>query len=584
MTKVLGGERVVQMLEAEGVDTVFGIIDGSYFGLYSALRDHGIRLITPRHETTAVHMAGAYARLTGRLGVCIASNGPGVANALPGVAVENGEGNRVLLITSWRRSPIVAPDRGGTYQYFDQVGVTRPMTKWSGAATSHERVPELLRRALRICWQGRPGVVHLCIPEDVLNGELAIPATPDPAPARYRRQAPVAPDAATVRQAADLLESAELPMIQAGSGVLHAGASAELRELAERLRAPVTTSWGARDVIDERSLVSVPMPHVELTSRVRNEADVVLALGTRFGETDWWGKPPYWRAAADQRVIQVDVDEQMLGLNKPIDLGIVADARAFLTALNAELAGRPVSARATEREGTLREYEAARQKARAALDEARAAVGSPVHSAHVAPICQEVFDEDAVLVIDGGNTAIWANLYHEARAPHTLLSTWKFGMLGACMGQALGAKAALPERQVYCITGDGAMGFHPQEIETAVRNHLPVVFVVLSDRAWGMVKVNQEFAIDADRLLVDGELPDEAHINTDLGEIRWDILAESMGAHGERVASPDELRPALERCLTAGRCAVVHVDVDPIAHKFAPNLLTFKEMHGEPSG
>jgi acetolactate synthase-1/2/3 large subunit len=211
-------------------------------------------------------------------------------------------------------------------------------------------------------------------------------------------------------------------------------------------------------------------------------------------------------------------------------------------------------------------------------------MGAPLHSSHVAPICQEVFGDDAVLVIDGGNAAIWANLYHEVRAPRSLLSTWKFGMLGAGPGQALAAKIAFPERPVYCITGDGAMGFHPQEIETAVRNDLAVVFVVLSDRQWGMVKVNQEFAIDPERLLADGELPAEQHINTDLGEIRWDLLAESMGAHGERAARPEELRGALERCRNAGRCAVVHVDVDPKAHKFAPNLLTFKEMHAEPAG
>ncbi len=125
-------------------------------------------------------MAGAYARLTGRLGVCIASNGPGVANALPGVAVENGEGNRVLLLTSWRRSPIVGPDRGGTYQYFDQVAVTRPMTKWSGAATSLRARPRAAAPGAAHLWQGRPGVVHLCIPEDVLNGEFDAPAAPDP--------------------------------------------------------------------------------------------------------------------------------------------------------------------------------------------------------------------------------------------------------------------------------------------------------------------------------------------------------------------------------------------------------------------
>jgi acetolactate synthase I/II/III large subunit len=590
MGTMLGGDRVARMLAAEGVDTVFGIIDGSYFGLYSRLGAHGIRLITPRHETTAVHMAGAYARLTGRLGVCIASNGPGVANALPGVAVENGEGNRVLLVTSWRRSPIVGPDRGGTYQYFDQVAVTKPMTKWSGAATSFERVPELLRRAMRISWQGRPGVVHVCFPEDVLNGEFDEPAQPDPLPAHYRRYTVLAPSAAGVAEAGEMLANAALPMIHAGSGVLHARATEELRELAELLRAPVTTSWGGRDVIDERSAVAVPMPYVDLVTQVRNDADVVLALGTRFGETDWWGKAPYWRRPAEQRVVQVDVDEQMLGLNKPIDVGIVADVRVFLRALIDEL-HRLFGVEHDElphreaRDAKLAAYGAARTEARAALDAGPdTAPGAPVHSGVVASVAQEVFGDDAVLVIDGGNTAIWANLYHEARVAHTLLSTWKFGMLGACFGQALGAQVAFPDRRVYCITGDGAMGFHPQELETAVRNDLPVTFVVLSDRAWGMVKVNQEFAIDAERLLAEGTLPDSERINTDLGEIRWDDLARSMGAHGERVGSVGMLRPALERCRDAGRCAVVHVDVDPLAHKFAPNLLTFKEMHAEPTG
>jgi acetolactate synthase-1/2/3 large subunit len=442
----------------------------------------------------------------------------------------------------------------------------------------------MLRRAFRISWQGRPGVVHVCVPEDVLNGQFDVPALADPPPERYRRRDPIAADPELVRRAADLLVAASRPMIQAGSGVVHAGASTELREVAELLQAPVTTSWGARDVIDERALVSIPMAYVELTTRVRTESDEVHAVGTRFGETDWWGKPPYWRAATDQQVVQVDVDEQVIGLNKPIDLAVVADARAFLDALRDELASRDLAARPTAGDSLLRDYAAARADARAALDAARSATGTPLHSSHVAPICQEVFGDDAVLVIDGGNAAIWANLHHEVRAPHSLLSTWKFGMLGAGAGQAIAAQIAFPERPVYCITGDGAMGFHPQEIETAVRNDLAVVFVVLADRQWGMVKVNQEFAIDPDRLLTDGELPAEQHINTDLGETRWDLLAESMGAHGERAASPDDLRAALERCRATGRCAVVHVDVDPKAHKFAPNLLTFKEMHAEPAG
>jgi hypothetical protein len=172
----IGGELLARMLSAEGVTTVFGIIDGTYLGLYTAFEKYGIRLVSPRHETCAAHMAGAYARSTGRLGVCMASNGPGVANILPGVAVESGEGNRVLLITSCRRTGIAYPERGGTFQYFDQVGVTAPMTKWSGAVHSPERLPELARQAIRASWVGRPGVVHLDVPENIMNGAFDFPA------------------------------------------------------------------------------------------------------------------------------------------------------------------------------------------------------------------------------------------------------------------------------------------------------------------------------------------------------------------------------------------------------------------------
>ena len=209
-----------------------------------------------------------------------------------------------------------------------------------------------------------------------------------------------------------------------------------------------------------------------------------------------------------------------------------------------------------------------------------------MHSAHVAPICQEVFDDDAVLVIDGGNTAIWANLYHEVRRPHTLLSTWKFGMLGA--GPRPGPRAhrlAFPDRQVYCITGDGAMGFHPQEIETAVRNDLPVVFVVLERPAVGHGE--GEPGVRHRRRSAPRPTASSRPKRTSTP-----ISARSAGTSSprawERTASgspiPTSCGPRSSAARAAGRCAVVHVDVDPKAHKFAPNLLTFKEMHAEPAG
>ncbi len=585
--KAPGGEIVARMLAAEGVDTVFGIIDGTYYGLYTSLPKAGIELYTPRHETSAAHMAGAYARLTGRLGVCMASNGPGVANILPGVAVENGEGNRVLLLTSSRRTGIGHPDRGGTYQYFDQTAVTRPMTKWSGRAATRDRIPELLRRALRISFRGRPGVVHLDIPEDVLNGSDTFDESIVRPPHTYRRTGRIAPDPAQVERAAELLAGARAPLVHAGNGVHHARAEGELARLVELLGAPVTTSWAARGALPETSPNAIPMTAVDLVDRVRNEADVVLTVGSRLGETDWWGKPPNWARPGDQTHVQVDVDEEVLGLNKPVDVALLADARAALTALADALEGRSMDLAA--RRERLTSYGEARDRELGKLERALADDREPLHPAHVPTVAQQVLPEDTIWVFDGGNTAVWANFYHEARVPRSIVSTFKFGMLGAGAGQALGAQVAAPDRQVCCIIGDGAFGMHPQELETAVRHRLPVLFLVLADRQWGMVKMSQQIASKplktvAKKMLSNESLGDDEVIWAGFEEIRFDELARSMGAHGERVSRPDQLAPAIQRCLDTGGPAVVHVDVDDVEHLWAPGLRTFKKMHQEPAG
>ena len=580
------------MLADEGVDVVFGIIDGTYFGFYGHLADHGIRLISPRHETSALHMAGAYARMTGRLGVAMASNGPGVANALPGVAVENGEGNRVLLITSWRRHQIVGPDRGGTYQYFDQPAVIKPMSKWSGAVPSYDRIPELVHRAMRISWRGRPGVVHLTVPEDIMNSEFDEPAQPDVEPARYRRTVPLEPSAALVDQAARLLADAEAPLIHAGSGVLHAMATEELAVIAQLLDAPITTSWGGRDTVDERLDQSLPMIHTQLVDQARNEADVVLAVGSRLGETDWWAKAPHWRRGNVQKLIQVDNDEELLGLNKPVDIAVLADARVFLARLadrlSADDLADALTAHRQARQERVAGYAATKNALQGGYAAALSTPSDPLHTAHLPATMQRVLPQDTIFVVDGGTTSVWANLYHEVRQPHSMLSTFdKFGMLGAGVPQALGAKVAAPDRFVSVLTGDGAFGMHPQEIETAVRAGLPVLVVVVVDRAWGMVKTTQEMSIDSTALFSKGGIEPEQLINTNFSEIRYDLMAESMGGKGLRVSASDELEATLTTArdlVLAGHPVVVHADVDQVAHKFAPILMAFKEMHAEPAG
>jgi acetolactate synthase-1/2/3 large subunit len=581
VAETTGGAIMAQMLAAEGITRIFGIIDGTYTQLFVNCINGGMRMITPRHETTALHMAGAYARLTGGVGVALASNGPGVANALSGVCVENVEGNRVLLITSSRRTPIAYPDRGGAYQYFDQTGVIGAMAKWSATARSADRIGEMMRKAFRACYTGRPGVVHLDVPESVVNGKC--PSQAIWQPHQYRRMAPIAPAADQVKAAADMLTTAALPMIHAGSAVIHAGAYAELTRLAELLNAPVTTSWAARGATAETHPLAWPMIHIKACNKLRNEADAALVLGSRLGETDWWGKAPYWSQPAGQTLIQVDHDEEAIGRTRQVDLGVVADVKAFAAALIAELEARNAAAPAP-RADAVAALARLRDQERAKLDEKLADASDPMVTAHVGAVCREFFDDDAVAVMDGGNTAVWGNFFHEVRVPNTLLTTNHMGHLGAGIGQALGAAAARPDAAVYCIIGDGAMGFHPQEIETAVRNDLTPIFLVVADKQWGMVKINQSFTLKPLKTMWKRSLGPDETVNTELGEIAWDRLARSMGAHGERVSSPDELRLALKRSKAAGKCAVIHVDVDPVKHMWAPGLIHFKEMHNEPKG
>ncbi|MCC6217204.1 MAG: thiamine pyrophosphate-binding protein [Polyangiaceae bacterium] len=582
MRQVLGGEMVAAMLAAEGVEKVFGIVDGTYLGLYASFEKYGIELVSPRHETCAAHMAGAYARLTGRLGVCIASNGPGVANILPGVAVENGEGHRVLLLTSCRRQGIAYPDRGGTFQYFDQVAVTRPMTKWSGAAPSFERIPELLRRAFRISYRGRPGVVHVDLPENVLNGTFQTSEPLDRAPATYRRTEPLGASAAEVSRLADLLLGAARPLLHAGTGVVHALAFDELARVAELLEAPVSTSWGGRGSLPETHPLALPTNALEAVQHARANADFVLVLGSRLGETDFWGKAPYWGKRDEQRFAFVDSDEESLGLNRAAEACVLADCRALLSALADELARRGGRGPSEARRAWLASVTELRAGAGATLDAALEYRGAPMAPAHVPSTLRRLLPDDAIVVADGGNTAVWTQFFHQVRRPNTFLATFKFGMLGAGIGQALGAKLALPDRRVVCVIGDGAMGFHAQELETAVRHRLAVTFVVLCDRQWGMVKLTQQIGLGTMREVIGS--PREGTINTDFAEIRFDDLARSMGAHGARVASPDDLEKTLREAIDHDGPSVVHVDVDPGMHLWAPGLQLFKDMHQEPAG
>jgi len=558
---IKGGGIVSRILAAEGIDTVFGIIDGSYFGLYSTLKPNGIRLITPRHESNGVHMAGAYARVTGKLGVCIASNGPGVANVLSGVALENAEGNRILLITSTRREGISYPDRGGTFQYFPQVDATRPITKWSCNVTSHTRIAETIQTALRKSHMGRPGVVHIDIPENIMSTDYDLNPTWFRPPSGYQTSDPLPVVPQQVEKAAHMLAGAKLPMIHAGGGVVHAQAFQELQELATLIGAPVTTSWGARSAIDERLEQAIPMIYRDVVTQIRHDADVVLTLGSRLGETDGWGNPPHWAPAASQKLIQVDLDPEILGANRVTDLGIQADVKGFITGLIDRLHKIKDFNDLDGHRKKISAYQKACGAIRKRMDQQLNDKNAPLNPAQVPGICQEIFDDDAILVIDGGRTTAWSHYFHEVRVPNTIVDASEMGYVGSGSPHAIGAKAAFPDRQVYAIMGDGAMCLNQREIETSIRTNLPVIFIVLCDNTLDPLKPDPFSLLKLQEETTESEKPDKYKWNT-----RFDLMARAMGASGERVSDPAGLKSAIKRAIDSERCAVIHVDVDPAKH------------------
>lgn len=581
---ISGGEAIAKMLKNEGVEVVFGIPDGTYFGLITSLRKYGIKMITPRHEQCGVHAAGAYSRLTGKPGVCIASNGPGVAAALSGIAVENTEGHRVMFITSSRRPEIIYPNRGGSYQVFDHTGVIRPMAKYSEAVKSHDRIFEIVRQGFRKTYQGRPGVVHIDVPENIMNGKFKFNESDFKLPKEYRRVDPIEPSEEAVNKAAQMLTNARFPVVHAGMGVIHSQAFEELELIANLLQSPVTTSWAARGALCESNPLSVPLTALDLNNELRCEADLILCLGSRIGETDWWGKAPYWANPNEQKMIQVDIDEEIIGRNKPVTLGIYADVRVFLRRVYDKLKTMEDTINTNSRKEIYNTFAAKADKARAKLDEHLKDMDSPMNSAHIANIAHKVFPRKKVAIFDGGNTAVWGAFFYKCTNKASGISTPKMGMLGAGVGQALGAAAARPDETVYCMIGDGAFGYHPQEIETAVRNNMNITFIVLCDKQWGMVKINQQFNLKPLKTIMKKEFDESETVNTDFGEINFDKVAEAMGAWGARVNSPATFEDALTKASQMKGCKVIHVDVDPLKHMWAPGLRAFKKMHEEPKG
>ena len=546
------GELLVRSLAAEGIDFMCGIVDGAHIPMVSHLGDHGIRYVNTHHEEAAAHIAEAYTRLSHRPAVVIGNPGPGGANMLAGLTSAQGEGHPVVAIACTRRAATTQPDRGGAWQATDLTAMARPVTKYAELITQPARVPEMVRAAVRAATTGRPGPAFLAIPDELLAEEVDVAGLRVTPAARNRVLDVGAGDPAAIATAAEWLAEAERPFVFAGKGVAWAEASSTLVELGDHLAAGMSTSLGARGVVPEDHPRYFHLFDMATTGAVRSDADVVLIVGARLGEYDGWGMPPAWGDPEGQRTIQIDCDPMSIGLNRPVDLPIVADAGGALEALL-----DAVRARCEARTEMVDAERYAAMQAETVAGAAPYVLAEGEHGLNpgqVVMAVREAFDRDAVTVVDGGNTTLWTVALNPIFAPDSFLYSVKMGYLGTGLPFAVGAKLAAPERTVYLVSGDGAFGFNVMELETALAAGAPIVCIVAVDDGWGMERSAHRLkGVEGDR-----------RRGTDITPgTRYDLMAEAMGCHGEHVATLDELGPALERAKGAGRPAVVHVCIDP---------------------
>lgn len=541
---------LLRYLEAEGVDTIFGVPGGPISPLYEALYDRGkIRHVLAKHEEGAAYMADGYARVSGRLGVCCTTTGPGATNALTGVACSYADSVPVLILTA--QVAIKAFGKGAiqesTSYGVDLVQIFKSVTRLSTMLPNSERTPEIVRRALRAALSGRRGPVHLNLPADVMKQE--IPYVPIP-PEHYRAYSGHA-DPEAVGEAARLLIEAERPCVLVGYGAVISNAEEDLLKLAELLGIPVATTPKAKGIFPENHPLSLGVlgfaGHALADAHLLyGRADVLLVVGSSLGEfaTHAWDK----RLQPTVALIQVDIDANEIGKNYSTDVGIIGDAKSTLHELVVEV-GRRFKGH-IEHDAPLRRL---REEIPRYVDaQLMTSDDVPLKPQRVVKEMQDVLPEDTLIFVDTGNCISWMGHYFEVRRPGTYFQGMGFASMGHGFASSIGGKVAAPNRPVVAIGGDGAFAMNGMEIHTAVDNDIPVIWIVLNNGGHGMV-------YHGDRILMNRRL----ECSSFKVPINVAALARSLGARAFRVDSPAAFRQALQDALASGVACVIDTIIDP---------------------
>ncbi len=529
MGEVFGYELVAQALKNEGADTMFFIMGGPMLGAQDTCRKLGIRMIDVRHEQAAAMMANAYARLTGKAGLCSTASGPAATNLLTGLAHALTDAAPIIALGG--ASPI-HHFHTEAFQEADQLSMMRPASKWAGQAINPKRIPDYINTAYRHAMTGRRGPAYLDLPGDVLYSRVSEDEVVWPRPAQTQHR--VLGDPGLVQEAVNMLAHAQRPVIVSGSGILWSDASAELAQFVNETGIPFYTTPQGRGVVPEDH----PRCFLSARNLAFREADVFFFVGTRFNYVISHGQAPRFNPEA--KVIQVNIDPAEIAHNRPVDVGIVGDAKAVLEQMLQLVRGKFEPQKETPWIDALREQDL---KGQARLEPFMHSDAVPIHPLR---LCKEVRDflpRDGILVVDGQEILNYGRQSIPTHTPGHRLNSGPFGTMGVGVPFGVGAKAAKPDKPVLVLHGDGSFGMNAMEMDTAVRHNLPIVTVISLNGGW-----------TAD--------PDGGKIGRQLGYQRYEKLMDAFGGHGEYVEQPADIRPALERAFASGKAAIVNVKTD----------------------
>ena len=528
-----GAEIVIECLKEQGVDTVFGYPGGSILNVYDELYKHRdeIRHILTSHEQGAAHAADGYARATGKIGVCLATSGPGATNLVTGIATAYMDSIPIVAITCNVGVSLLGKD---SFQEIDITGVTMPITKYSFIVKDVAKLADTIRKAFRIAKAGRPGPVLVDIPKDITA-----------AVTEYRREelGKYIPDHSHINEerlshAVSMLEEAKKPFVFVGGGAVLSGASKELKEFVDKLDAPVTDSLmgkGAFPGIDPRYTGMLGMHGTKTSNYGVSECDLLVVIGARFSDRVTGNTETF---AKNAKILQIDIDPAEINKNVIVTEELIGDVKEVLKILNRNLKQQDHS-QWLEKIWSYKEKYPLKYRSDG--------LTGPY-------IVEEIYRQtkgDALIVTEVGQHQMWTAQYYKYTKPRTLLTSGGLGTMGYGLGAALGAKTGCPDKTVLNIAGDGCFRMNMNEIATAVRHHIPVIQVVVNNHVLGMVRQWQDLFYD------------ERYSATVLRDaVDFVKLAEAMGAEAICAKSQDEFKEAFAKALTLDKPVVIDCQID----------------------